>query len=227
MTSTMAELKYPSTPPLFLVGTSGKGVRYLQFLAQHLPADVPAAFFFLLHRVRASELQRPILDMLKFHSQLDVCVPHTGQSIQSATIYLAPVDQHMTLVEQRIVIADEPSDGKWRPSIDALLISGAQSYQANVVSVLLSGRLEDGVEGLRETTRQGGITVAQSPEDAYDPILPLNALLKDHPNYVLPLQDMPALFCELAGFSHFPHQKKVAEQAAQAAVRQRKEVRES
>ena len=218
----MIDLKYPSPPPLFLVGTSGRGVKYLQFLAQHLPADVPASFFFLLHRVQASKLQRPILDMLKFHSRLNVCVPRTGQTIQPATVYLAPVDRHLTLVDRRIVLADEPSDGRWRPSIDSLFISGARSHQASVVSVLLSGRLEDGVEGLRETTRQGGITVAQSPEDAYDPILPLNALLKDHPSYVLPLQDMPALFCELARYDRFANQNKVAQDAAEAAVRRRK-----
>ena len=90
--------------------------------------------------------------------------------------------------------------------------------------MLLTGGLDDGVKGLIETTRQGGITIAQSPDDAYDPVLPLNALLKDHPQYVVPLKDMPPLFCELAGYGCFKDQENIARKAAVAAATKRAEL---
>nr|WKN38862.1 chemotaxis protein CheB [Tunicatimonas sp. TK19036] len=219
-------LKYPSSFPVFLIGTSGTGLRALRFLAEHIPSSFPSPLFFLLHRVKGSELQRSILNVINTYSQLEVCVPQDGQEVQPSTIYVPPVDEHLILEGKTMILTKEPADTRWRPSIDTLLISGARSYRTAAVSVLLSGGLDDGIEGLREITRQGGVTIAQSPDDAYNPVLPLNALLKDHPSYVLPLNDMPALFCELAGHNYFPDQSSIIQKAALTAARKRKEVQE-
>lgn len=220
------EIKYPADSPVFFIGTSGKGVQALQYLAEAIPSNFPSPFFFLLHRVRASEAQKHYLpDILAHKSNLTVTVPQTGDTVSPGTIYLPPIDQHLTVQNNKIVLTKEPSDGVWRPSIDVLFKSGAQEYRDRAVSVLLTGRLEDGVEGLRETTFQGGITVAQSPDDAYDPHLPLNAILKDHPQYVLPLRDMPTLLCELAGYGCEHNQESILRKAAMAAARKKQEVR--
>lgn len=166
-----------------------------------------------------------ILNVINLGSQLEVCVARNGQTIQPGTIYVPPVDQHLTVDGPEVRLTTEPSGTRWRPSINSLFISGARTHRQSTVSVLLSGGLDDGVEGLRETTRQGGITIAQSPEDAYNPALPLNALLGDHPTYVLPLRDMPALFCELAGYGCFPNQSEVILKAAQTAARKKEDIK--
>ena len=220
-------MQYPDAPPVFFIGTSGKGVSALQYLAEHLTADFPAPIFFLLHRQRTSQAKRQLLpQLLKYKSQLPVVIPQTGDDIVPGTIYLPPFGQHLVIEEQRAKLTYQPANSTWRPSIDALLISGAQNFGPRTVSVLLTGGLHDGVEGLRETTRQGGITIAQSPGDAYDPTLPLNALLGDHPRYVLPLRDMPALFCELAQHPHYGNQKTILVDAAITAAKKRKAVKQ-
>ena len=117
---------------------------------------------------------------------------------------------------------DKPDNIPWRPSIDVLFKSAALEYKDSCISVLLTGSLDDGVDGLIETTREGGITIVQSPEDAYKPDMPLNALLNDHPVYVLPLKDMPALFSELVDLEFSDDQKDVLMKAAAVAYEEKK-----
>lgn len=221
------DLFYPASLPVFLIGTSGKGgVNALQFLAKHIPANFPAPFFFLLHRLRESPVSKHhLLDALKHKSNLNIKVAKTGEKVKMSTIYLPAQGYHLTIKNNTIINTEEPSGGHWRPSIDALFKSAALEYKDRAVSVLLSGGLKDGVDGLIETTYQGGITIAQSPEDAYNPTLPLNALLGDHPKYVLPLHDMPALFCELAGYGCQLEQKNIAQKAAITAAMKKEEVK--
>ncbi|WKN42175.1 chemotaxis protein CheB [Tunicatimonas pelagia] len=221
------KLKYPDSPPVFMIGTSGKGgVEALRFLTENIPAGFPASFFFLLHRLKRSPITKHrLLELLKPVSNLAIKIPITGEVVAISTIYLPTYGHHLMIKDNHIIHAEEPSEEHWRPSIDMLFKSGAKEYKKRAVSVLLTGGLEDGVKGLVETTYQEGVTIAQSPEDAYNPILPLNALLGDHPQYVLPLRDMPALFCDLAGYGCQPNQKSIVQKAAIAAAMKKEEIK--
>lgn len=219
-------IRYPGPYPVFFVGASAGGVRALQFLAEALPADFPAPLFFLLHRKKSADQPRSLmLQLLRNKSQLKVCESSHGEVVKSGHIYLPPHDAHLGVEDNLIVHLQEPECCEWRPSIDVLLKMGAREYRERAVSVLLTGGLHDGVAGIKETTHHGGITVAQSPSDAYDPALPLNALLNDHPAYVLPLADMPALFCELAGHYLQDDQQLIAQRAAEAAKSQKEQLK--
>lgn len=212
------QLRYPGPYPVFFVGASAGGVAALQYLAEQLPPEFPAPLFFVLHRKRSTQTAKGLMrKLLQNKSRLTVCEPEHGDVVKAGHIYLPPADAHLGVEDNRIVHLQEPSTSPWRPSIDVLLKTGARDYRERAVSILLTGGLDDGVEGLKETTYQGGLTVAQSPSDAYDPVLPLNALLADHPAYVLPLRDMPALLCELAGFTLCAEQQTIARRAATAA----------
>jgi two-component system, chemotaxis family, protein-glutamate methylesterase/glutaminase len=53
--------------------------------------------------------------------------------------------------------------------------------------VLLSGFLDDGVKGLKEIKRRGGLAIVQDPAEAAFPELPRNALAKVGADYCLPV----------------------------------------
>lgn len=222
------QLRYPGPYPVFFVGASAGGVRALQYLAEKLPAEFPAPLFFLLHRKRSTQTAKGLmLKLLQNKTRLIVCEPQPGHVVKAGHIYLPPHCAHLGVNDNRIVHLQEPSTSEWRPSIDVLLKTGARDYRERAVSILLTGGLDDGIEGLKETTFQGGLTIAQSPSDAYDPVLPLNALLSDHPAYVLPLRDMPALLCELAGFTLCAEQQTIARRAAIAASVEKAQLRQT
>ncbi|HEX6275725.1 MAG TPA: chemotaxis protein CheB, partial [Polyangiaceae bacterium] len=53
--------------------------------------------------------------------------------------------------------------------------------------VVLTGNLRDGVAGLKEIKRLGGLSLAQEPAEAQAPSMPLNAVIHDHVDIVFRL----------------------------------------
>ncbi|WP_394220520.1 chemotaxis protein CheB [Alteromonas gracilis] len=219
-------IRYPAVNPVFFVGASAGGVRAFISLASKLPEDFPAPVFFLLHRLRESTV-KPIglLTALQSKSNLPVKIAKDGELVRSGCIYLPADNLNIGVDDNHIFHSELPNNETWRPSINFLFKSGAREYKDRAISILLTGKLDDGIEGMIETSIQGGITVAQSPDDAYEPHLPLMALMKDHPCYVLPLDDIPKLMCELTHFSHFHDQQAVLTESASAAKKLKKAVK--
>lgn len=57
------------------------------------------------------------------------------------------------------------------------------------MGILLTGGGDDGVRGLINIKAAGGISIVQNPDEAKTPSMPMNALLYDHVDLVLSLQD--------------------------------------
>jgi two-component system, chemotaxis family, protein-glutamate methylesterase/glutaminase len=66
-----------------------------------------------------------------------------------------------------------------------------------VAGVVLTGTLDDGVAGLAEIKRRGGVAVVQDPDSALYPGMPLNALKSVDVDYVVPLSQIAALVSDL------------------------------
>ena len=217
------QTRYPGAAPVICIGASSGGVNAMKQLVANIPGDFPAPIFLMLHRKIDSSVEKDLLaDILKFRSNMEVVVPDDGDVIKGGRIYIGTRNYHTILKDGHIRLVDKPDNIPWRPSIDVLFKSAAMEYKDSCISVLLTGSLDDGVDGLIETTREGGITIVQSPEDAYKPDMPLNALLNDHPVYVLPLKDMPALFSELVDLEFSDDQKDVLMKAAAVAYEEKK-----
>jgi two-component system, chemotaxis family, protein-glutamate methylesterase/glutaminase len=75
-------------------------------------------------------------------------------------------------------------------------ISGACNG-GRVAGVVLTGTLDDGVAGLAEIKRRGGVAVVQDPDSALYPGMPLNALKSVDVDYVVPLSQIAALVSDL------------------------------
>lgn len=212
------DVAYSEVKPVFFIGASVGGVKAFIELAASIPEEFPAPVFFLLHRLRDSKVNSRGLDtLLKANAKLPIVIAEDGELVRSGNIYLPPENLNIGVNDNRIFYSSLPDDERWRPSIDFLFKSGAREYKDRSVCILLTGKLEDGVQGLIETSHQGGITVAQSPDDAYEPHMPLLALMKDHPSHVLPLADIPKLMCELARHKGFDNQMQVYKDSAIAA----------
>ena len=86
-----------------------------------------------------------------------------------------------------------PKEHHTRPAIDPLFRSAAQVYGQRVVGVLLSGMRDDGVNGLQDIKKHGGLVIVQDPAEAGFPDMPQNALSKieiDHCAPVAQIRDL-------------------------------------
>src|ERR1700745_2962480 len=68
----------------------------------------------------------------------------------------------------------------------------AQAYGQRAVCVIMSGTDSDGVIGLKHIRAQGGLTIAQDPNEAEFESMPASAIGTGMIDWVLPGAQMPA-----------------------------------
>ena len=124
--------------------------------------------------------------------------PVDGEEIRHAQIYVAPPDHHMLLRRGHVHLHDGPKENHVRPSINPLFRSAAAAYGTRVIGVILTGLLDDGVAGLAEIKRRGGLAVVQDPATARCPSMPENALECVDVDRVAPLHGIAQLVYALA-----------------------------
>lgn len=176
------------------IGASEGGVQAVRGLLAALPGDFPAAVFVVVH-IGAHRSELPTL--LNFRSDLPAAHPQDGDAIEAGRVYVAPPDHHMVLADGVVRLTKGPRENFARPSIDPLFRSAAELYGAAAIGVILTGGLNDGVAGLYEIKRRGGIAVVQDPHDAINPSMPRNALAYVAVDHCVPLATMPALLKRL------------------------------
>ncbi len=180
---------------IIVIGASAGGVMALTELFASFPPRMPAAVGVVLHRsVEKGELAY----VLGRRSALSLVEPERKTPLLRGHIYLAPPGQHLLFETNGVMIQRGPKEHSTRPAIDPLFRSAAGSYGKRVVGVLLTGAGEDGVSGLIAISKASGITLAQDPEEAYMPHMPLNALRYDDVNGIFLIKDMAPNLTALA-----------------------------
>lgn len=175
---------------IIVIGASAGGVPTLSELFAALPARLPATIGVVLHR---STSPGELAHVLGRRSTLPVIEPKRGSPLRQGVIYLAPPDHHLLFNHNGVDVQRGPKEHSTRPAIDPLFRSASANYGKRVVGMLLTGCGEDGVSGLIAISQASGITLAQDPDDAYMPYMPINALRFDDVAGVFPLRDMASV----------------------------------
>lgn len=181
---------------IIVVGASAGGVETLPKLFGELGASIPAAFFVTIHLSPFSKSTLP--EILSRASVFRAEHPRDGTPVRAGRIYVAPPDFHLMLDDSVVRLGHGPKENRHRPAIDALFRSAARAYGARVAAVLLTGTLDDGVVGLKEIKRSGGLTIVQDPQEALYPDMPRNALAAVSVDHVLKVRDIAKKLEQLA-----------------------------
>jgi two-component system, chemotaxis family, protein-glutamate methylesterase/glutaminase len=177
---------------IVVIGTSAGGVTALQNLMLRFEAEWLASVFVTVHIGRNSNRLPEILSRV---SPLPVSLAQHDVTFGNE-IYIAPPDRHLLIGKEKTFLGDGPRENHVRPAIDPMFRSAAEHHGARVIAVLLTGYLSDGVNGLFEAHAAGGCTIVQHPQDAEVPEIPLNALRRLTPDYVLPLSEIPKVISQ-------------------------------
>jgi two-component system, chemotaxis family, protein-glutamate methylesterase/glutaminase len=180
---------------VIVIGASAGGVTALTELFAALPAELPALIGVVLHR---STSPGELAYVLGRRSACPVVEPKLTCALKPGVIYLAPPDHHLLFEPHGVAVHRGPKEHSTRPAVDPLFRSAAASYGKRVVGILLTGCGEDGVSGLIAISQASGVTLAQDPEDAYMPYMPMNALQFDNVAGVFALRDIPSVVSALA-----------------------------
>jgi len=175
---------------VIVVGASAGGFRAVIELLARLPADLAAFIGVVIHRGATSSSNWSA--SLGNKTQLTVVEPANGDAMQRGVVYVAPGDCHMTFESGRITLDGEPKQHHTRPAVDPLFSSAALAYGPRVVGIVLSGGGHDGMRGLLDIARAGGLSLAQKPSEAEHDSMPAFAIKHDHVRAALSVDELGA-----------------------------------
>lgn len=188
--------EYPSVPrDIVVIGASAGGIEALTTIVAHLPHDLPAALFVVVHI--PSESSSSLAQILSRAGPLPAQTAQDKTPIEHGHIYVAPPDRHLLLTADEVRVVSGPRENRHRPAIDPLFRSAALSFGHRVVGIVLSGALNDGTAGLLAIKRAGGTAMVQDPAAAAFPSMPKSALTYVSIDWSLPLPALAAKVVEL------------------------------
>ncbi len=178
-----------------VIGASAGGIAAIRTILAALPKSFPGSVFVVVHTAPDAP---GVLDVV-FGSaaHLPVVIARNGERIAPGNIYVAQPDHHLIIEPGRVCLTRGPKENRFRPAVDPLFRSAAQTYGPRVVGIILSGGLDDGTSGLWAVKQLGGTTVVQDPHEAAAPSMPLSALNHVRVDHVLPLAEIAPLLSRL------------------------------
>jgi two-component system chemotaxis response regulator CheB len=180
---------------IVVIGASAGGVGALKALVQGLAPNFPAAVFVTLHITPHVRSMLPYV--LQRAGRLPVSQARDGLGFEKGHVYVAPPDRHLLVERYRIRLSRGPKENNSRPAIDPMFRTAARAYGPRVIAVVLSGSMDDGTVGVGAVKARGGVTIAQLPEEADYPDMPLNAIESGSVDYVVALADIPEMLARL------------------------------
>jgi two-component system chemotaxis response regulator CheB len=178
-----------------VIGASAGGLEPLVTIARDLTPNLDAALFVVLHSSPRSPGLLP--EILGRSGGLPAAFASDHEAIRRSRIYVAPADRHMLLTPEGIRLSHGPKENGFRPAVDPLFRSAADSFEGNAIGVVLSGGLSDGAAGLRAIKQSGGFAIVQDPEEAPFQSMPASALEMGPVDYSLPAADIGRMIVDL------------------------------
>ena len=157
-----------------VIGGSAGAIRPLREILADLPAGLPATVCVVIHM--PDDSSSALARVLARAGSLDAIFADDGLPLRAGRIAVAPPGNHLLVHDGSLVLSRGARENGTRPAIDPLFRSAARALGADVVSVLLSGTLDDGSAGTAAIRAAGGTTIVQDPSEADFPDMPRHAL---------------------------------------------------
>jgi two-component system, chemotaxis family, protein-glutamate methylesterase/glutaminase len=179
------------------IGASTGGPQVLVQLCAQLPPDLRLPILIVQHM--SPGFTTGFARWLGQESPLRVKLAEHGERIEEGGVYVAPDGLHLRLGHDgRLQLGDEPPVGHFRPSVDELFRSCAESLGPAGIGLLMTGMGTDGASGLLAMRRAGAWTLAQDAESCVVNGMPAAAKKLDAVDEFVAPADLPGLLIEAA-----------------------------
>ncbi|MGA3403633.1 MAG: chemotaxis protein CheB, partial [Acetobacteraceae bacterium] len=171
------------------IGASAGGLDACRKLMDALPAGNGMAFILVQHLDPTHESM--MVDLLAGHTSMTVRQATDGMPIEREHLYVIPPGTYLSVVRGALSLSTPQARHGARLPFDFLLHSLAQDCGERAVCVILSGSGADGSLGLQAVKQQGGLVIAQDPDEAGYDGMPRSAIMTGMVDLVLPVAKIP------------------------------------
>ncbi|WP_413044302.1 CheR family methyltransferase [Pseudomonas sp. YJ42] len=181
--------------PVVGIGASAGGLKALLTFFEQMPSDCGMAFVVIMHLSPKHESNAD--KILQNVTRMRVLQVHQPVPIERNHIYVIPPAMDLSMNDGYLRLQKPTRERGPQVAIDLFFRSLADVHHIHAIGIVLSGSGADGSVGLARIKEQGGVTLAQSPEDAEYDSMPLSAIETGMVDIVLPVAEMPQRLVEL------------------------------
>jgi two-component system CheB/CheR fusion protein len=184
------------SPTVVGIGASAGGIEALQSLFTALPADLGHAYVVIMHLAPSHTSQ--LTAIVARTTSMTVREVSDGKRlrVKANHVYVIPPGQQLELKDASLVAFDLAESHGRRSTVDNFFKSLAE-YRDGHFAIVLSGGGSDGLLGAKAIKEAGGIILAQDPEEAGHPDMPLAVISAGIADIVLPVRQLAARLAEL------------------------------
>jgi chemotaxis response regulator CheB len=173
--------------PVVCVGGSAGGLDAYTRLLQNLPSDMGVAIVIVNHLRTVATLLHEILPR---YTKMPVELITERLDIQPDHVFIIPENRDLHILDDEFRLKPISKPRGWPDVITVFLRSLTQHWEGKIIAVIVSGYDGDGAEAMRGIKEAGGITIAQKPDTASQPDMPMSAIASGCIDFVLSPEDI-------------------------------------
>lgn len=177
------------------IGASAGGLQAIKLFFDNMPQDNGMAFVIILH---LSPDHESIADkIIQESTRMPVLQVTETVPIERNCVYVISPAHRLTMKDGYLEVSPADPRLSRTTAIDLFFRNLADVHRERAFCLVLSGTGSDGAVGLSRIKEQGGVTLAQAPEDAEFDGMPRAAIETHMVDLVLPVVEMPQKLLEL------------------------------
>lgn len=173
--------------PVVCVGGSAGGLDAYIRLLQHLPANMGVAVVIVNHlRTVSTQLH----NILPQYTGMPVELITEKLDIKPNHVFIIPEKRDLHILNDEFRLKPISKPRGWPDVITVFFRSLIQNWDGKVIAVIVSGYDGDGADALCGIKEAGGFTIAQKPDTAKQPNMPISAISSGCIDYILSPEDI-------------------------------------
>lgn len=199
--------------PVVAIGASAGGLEPIGRLLAAMPTNSGLAFVVIQHLDPTSKSLLP--ELLGRQTAMKVQPATEGVALAPNQVFVIPPGVHLSITSgDKLHLSPRPAGTGAGLPINGFLNSLAALYAERGIGIILSGTGTDGAEGLKALKEAGGLALVQDPKEAQQDGMPVKAMSVANPDYVLRVEDMPAVIARYIAHNYVKAPPRVSDKEA-------------
>ncbi len=183
------------TFPVVGIGASAGGLVAMRRFLDRTPERSGMAYVLILHLSPAHESS--VAEILQNHTAMKVLQVTEVVRIEPDHVYVIPPVMDLQMSDGHIRPAAPTRKRGPHVAVDVFFRTLAAAHRDRAVAIVLSGMGSDGAVGVARIREMGGVSFAQSPEDAEFDSMPRAAIATGAVDFVMTAEEMPRRLASL------------------------------
>ena len=197
--------------PIVGIGASAGGLEAVERLLRSLPASTGMAFILVQHLDPKHESR--LTEILSRATTMPVTEVRDGMRVLPNHVYIIPPNTNMQIREEELHLEPRKDARALYMPINLFFGSLAESHRNRAIGVILSGTASDGVAGMKEIKKNGGITFAQDASSAKYSGMPQSSIASGAVDFTFPPEQIAEYLSRIA---HHTYVKQVEPEGKEA-----------